>query len=271
MTYRRQLVHQARLFGGAAPWDEVLAAAARLPAPTGPAAMFDLARQAHLCPGQVVLDVGAYGSRHAMALAGEFGCSVIALDLVFPGLAGAADGIRAAGLESLVFRLQADAHELPIRSGCIDLIWSRDMLSCVEPPRFLAECARVLTAGGFLILHAVYFTGLLEPKERARLAAALSLTGGCERDGVEAAIADAGLDVVRALDLGAEWRESELLEGSSRLADDHLTVMRLRRGASQLVSEFGQAWYETILASHEWAVLMALGKLTAVLYLLRRS
>src|SRR5262249_12410330 len=109
------------------------------------------------------------------------------------------------------------------------------------------------------------------PKERARLASALSLTSGCERDTVEAAITAGGLDVVRALPLGAEWREFELLEGSSRLADDHLTVMRLRRGAEQLISEFGQAWYETILASHEWAVLMALGKLEAVLYLLRRS
>src|SRR5688572_14759126 len=165
MRYQEQSLRQARLFGGSAPWDEVLAAAARQPAPTGPKAMFDLARQAGLRPGQVALDVGAYGAHHVIALASEFGCNAIALDLVFPGLAGAAEGIRAAGLESLVSRLQADAHELPVRSGCIDLIWSRDMVSCVEPRQFLAECARVLAADGFLILHAVYFTDLMEPKE----------------------------------------------------------------------------------------------------------
>ena len=271
MRYREQSLRQVRLFGGSAPWNEVLAAAARQPAPTGPKAMFDLARQAGLHQGQVVLDVGSYGARHAIALASEFGCHSIALDLVFSGLTGAAEGIRAAGLESLVSRLQADAHELPIRSGCIDLIWSSDMLSCVEPDQFLAECARVLAAGRFMILHAVYFTDLMEPDERGQLSSALSLTGGCDKDGVEVAIGDAGLDLVRVLALGAQWREFELLEGTPRLADDLLTVMRLRRGARQLISQFGEAWYETILASYQWAVLMALGKLEVVLYLLRRS
>ncbi|MEO7804300.1 MAG: class I SAM-dependent methyltransferase [Actinomycetota bacterium] len=269
MSYKEQSSRQARLFGGSAPWNEVLDAAERQPAPNGREVMFDLVREVGLNPGKVVLDVGSYGGRHAIPLAQEFDCHSIALDLVLPGLQSAPDAIQAAGVSDCVSLLQADAHEMPLRNGCIDMIVSNDMLSCVEPPRFLAECARVLSPAGNMVLHAVYFTALMEVNERARLTAAFALTDGTDRERTEEAIHKAGLDVVQVHDFGFQSLEANLIKGDQRLAEDHLTAMRLRRGEPELIGRFGQDWYNTILASYEWMPLMALGKLENTFYVLR--
>ena len=272
MSYKTQNARQSRLFGGSAPWGELLAAAEEQAAPTRPEAdMFDLAREIGLQSGHVALDVGSYGGRHAIPLAAEFGCHSIALDLVLGGLADARPAIVAAGVEGRVSLVQADAHEIPLRSASIDLIWSYDMVNCVEPVRLFAECDRILTPGGSMVLHMVHFSELMEPKERERLSTALSLTDGCDRNRAEHAIEEVGLSVVKRLEVGASWVEAGLLEGSSSLADDLLTVMRMRRGAEALISQFGQLWFETILNSYQWATLTALGKLEVTLYLLRKS
>ena len=269
MDHQDQVVRQARLFGGSAPWDEVNSALEGLPEPIGLEVMKDLAREANLGQGRLVLDLGAHGGRHAIELASEFRCHAIALDLVSPGLLAAAKNIVAAGVQGLVSGIQADAHTLPLRASTVDLIWARDMLSCVDPRLLLSECARVLKPGGLLILHAVYMTELMEQRERERFVAALALTDGCDRQSVEEVISIAGFRVQRLIELGAQSRERELASGDQRLSEDLLALMRLRRGSAELIRRFGAEWYETILAWRQWAVFMALGKLDVAVYLLR--
>lgn len=272
MSYKTQNARQSLLFGGSAPWNELLAAAEEQAAPTRPEAdMFDLVREVGLKAGHIALDIGSYGGRHAIPLAAKFGCHSIALDLVWGGLSGAPTSILEAGVDGRVYLLQADAHEVPLQNECIDLIWSYDMVGCVEPVRFFTECERILTPEGAVVLHMVHFTDLMEPKERARLAAALALTDGWDQTRAERAIEEAGLSVVKKQAVGASWVEASLLDGSSSLADDLLTVIRLRRGAETLISQFSQPWFETILNSYHWATLTALGKLEVTLYLLRKQ
>lgn len=262
MRYQEQSARQARLFSGSAPWDELLAAAEALPLPVKPeVVMLEMVQATGLATGKIALDVGSYGGRHAVPLARHFGCSAIALDLVWSGLEAASAG----GPEGVWF-VQGDAHELPLRDGSIDLVWSYDMLTCVSPAEFFRECARVLAPTGSIVLHAMYFTELMEPQERQQLSAALALGDGMDRTTAERAMANAGLARVETIELGSQQLESSLLEGSPRLADDHLTVMRLRRAADNLISEFGADWYATVVGSHQWMPLAALGKLEVVVY-----
>lgn len=257
---------QAELFGGAAPWDEFEATLGGLPAPPGPEVMHDLAAAAALEPGAWVVDVGAYGFSHGLQLASAFGCRVVAVDLV-------ANGLRSPSVPgpTLAFGVQGDAQRMPIASASVEAIWSRDMVTCVDPDLFLAECARILRPRGAMVLHAVYVTSLLEGNERERLVSALSLTRGVEREAVEGAAERNGLRVEQIVEVGGGWRERELITGSPRLAEDLHAVMRMLRAEEDLVGRFGRSWFETILAWRQWAPFMALGKLAAVCYLLRNE
>jgi SAM-dependent methyltransferase len=57
----------------------------------------------------------------------------------------------------------ADAMRLPIASGAIDLLFCTQVLEHLPKPwRFLEECHRVLTAGGWLVLSAPFYWPLHE-------------------------------------------------------------------------------------------------------------
>jgi hypothetical protein len=112
-------------------------------------------------------------------------------------------------------------------------------------------------------------TEMMGHEERDRFAAALALSDGSDRELVENAISEAGLRIINLTEVGSGSREHELATGNQRLFEDLLAIMRLRRGTADLIARFGSEWYETILASHEWMVFMALGKLHDAVYLLR--
>jgi SAM-dependent methyltransferase len=49
--------------------------------------------------------------------------------------------------------VQGDLEALPVAGGVCDLVWCRDVLSCVgDVGRMLGECARVLRPGGLLVV-----------------------------------------------------------------------------------------------------------------------
>lgn len=270
MGIRTQIERQARLFGGDLPWDEVLAELVTLPSVAASSdAMEGMVQEAELDAGSWLLDIGAYGGRHAIEFASQCGCRAIALDLVLPGLLAARSDIEDRGLGDLVFGIQADAHQIPLRSSSIDFVWANDMLSCVEPRQFLKECARVLKTDGLLALHAAYMTELMSSEERNRFTRALALTEGCDRDVVESAILQAGFQTRRVIEVGSGPREVEVIRKSSRLAEDLLVTMQLRRASEELIARYGEDLYETMLASHEWFPFIALGKLHDTLYLLQ--
>ena len=65
-------------------------------------------------------------------------------------------------------------HDVPSvqRWGVFDLVLSRDMLGHIEDlDRALAECARVLSPDGVMVIHEVFAKPLLEPQEAQMLCA----------------------------------------------------------------------------------------------------
>lgn len=95
--------------------------------------------------GATILDVGA-GTGAVSAILVAEGANVVALD-------NSADMLRAAqgtipGLKTVV----ADAMELPFSDGAFDGATAGFCINHLpEPDRFLAECARVVRPGGFVL------------------------------------------------------------------------------------------------------------------------
>ena len=86
-----------------------------------------------------VLDVGAATGAGSAALAAVYPqAQVVAIDASLPMLRRAAMNAPDAAV------LAGDAHELPVESHSVDLVFANLLLPWVEPDRALAEFARVL-------------------------------------------------------------------------------------------------------------------------------
>jgi SAM-dependent methyltransferase len=96
-----------------------------------------------------VVELGAGSAFFAAALA-RAGARPIAIDLSEDQLATAA---RCQAVHGLRFPLiQADAHAVPLRDGCADLVVSEHGASVwCDPQVWVAEAARILKPGGWLV------------------------------------------------------------------------------------------------------------------------
>lgn len=98
---------------------------------------------------QVVLDLGAGTGHASRALRDRYASAqVIALDLS-PRM------LHRAGKQQRLFRrferVAADAHQLPLKNGAADLVFSNLMLHwCSDPDRVFAEMRRVLRTNGLV-------------------------------------------------------------------------------------------------------------------------
>jgi SAM-dependent methyltransferase len=135
----------------------------------------------------------------------------------------------------------------------------------------LRECARVLRPGGGMVLYAVFTSDRLEPGDRALLVDALgNSAASMEGTTVAAAIAAAGLEVVRREPIGTEWSEHRLEQDPAYLTRDLLEISRLVRDREHLEAVLGPAWYRRALAFDLWRIQIALGRLVPVLYALAK-
>jgi SAM-dependent methyltransferase len=143
------------------------------------------------------------------------------------------------------------------------------MLGHVEDlNRAFAECARVLSPDGVMVVHEVFATPLLEPQEKQMLCADVATFP--ERMSVrrfEAAV-DAGGFSVESLDLiGSEWVEASQEAGTA--PNYMLQISRLRRAKEQLVDELGEIPYRVLYGNALWSIYQMLGKLESRVYVLR--
>jgi SAM-dependent methyltransferase len=221
--------------------------------------------------GQLVLDAGCRDGRWAVELARRYGCRVVGVDLVLTGApkSGAFDATEVGGQVRL---LRGDIEALPIASGSCDLVWCRDTLSCLgDCATALRECARVLRPGGGMVLYAVFAAETLAPGDRALVVDALeNSAASMDQATVEAAVATAGLEVVRRERIGTEWSEHRLEDDPTYLTRDLLEVARLIRGRERMEAILGPLWYRRALAFDLWRIQIALGHLVPHLYALAK-
>jgi SAM-dependent methyltransferase len=238
--------------------------------PRGPELLLEAPGWLGLAAGQLVLDAGCRDATHAIALAGRYGCRVLGVDLVAAWLPGGRAEAAAAGLEGRVAMVQGDLEALPVTDGAVDLVWCRDVLSCVgDAGRMLGECARVLRPGGGMVLYAVFATDRLPPGDRALLVEGLeNSAASMDQPAVEAAIAAAGFRVVRRERIASEWSEQQLEQDPGYLTQDLLEIARLTRDRDRAEAVLGPVWHRRALAFASWRLQIVLGRLVPVLYAL---
>src|SRR5215213_82517 len=238
--------------------------------PRGPELLLEAPGWLGLAAGQLVLEAGCRDATHALALAGRYGCRVLGVDLVGAWLPKGRAEAAAAGLEARITLVQGDLEALPVADGACDLVWCRDVLSCVEDAgRMLGECARVLRPGGGMVLYAVFATDRLAPGDRSLLVEGLGNSpASMHQPTVEAAVAAAGFEIARRERVGSEWSEYQLERDPGHLTQDLLEIARLTRNRDQAEAILGPIWYERALAFASWRLQIVLGRLMPVLYAL---
>jgi SAM-dependent methyltransferase len=217
-----------------------------------------------------VLDVGCGRGDPGSRLAKEFGFRIVGTDPVAFNLALASGVASERQVDGLMSFVCGDIRCLPFGAGSFDLVWSRDMLSHVSDPfRALKECGRVLKAAQPMMIHTSLETNWMADTDRERVYGPLAIAlEGMSRATIEKAAADAGFEIETADDLGGEFAEyNEEQEG--RASRDMIRAARMIRAESRFRREFGGR-YETLLALYLWRTFHLLGKLSTVIYVLRK-
>jgi sarcosine/dimethylglycine N-methyltransferase len=252
-------------------WEAAVELADRSLEPRRATSIFDTVASLGIGPDDAVLDIGGRDARHGLLMAERFGCRVMSVD---PAAANLADGRKAVAEHEFGHRVDVrhgTIEEIPAGDGEFDLIFSRDMVShVVDLDAGLAECRRVLRPGGHMVVHAVFATDLMEPREAQRLYREIAAVP--ERMSAAAfvnSVAAAGF-VVESLDvIGSEWYEASQEAG---VAPNYaLQVSRLRRARADVIAAVGETAYRIMYANALWGLSILIGKLETRLYVLRRD
>ncbi len=231
------------------------------PPPRGTDWLFDAFADLGPQPGQLVVDVGARDAKHAIRLVQEHGLRAIAVDPVARHVELARRAVAEAGVDIDV--VQAGIEDMSIDDDAADWIWCRDVLVHVDLARGFAECARILRPGGRMLAYVTCATDSLEPREAARLFDAVAIVPESTRpEAIEQHAANAGLTLVSKTELGGEWRERMLEDGTWSANEALLQLSRLRRSGADLADPRVAAY----VADKTWGVYQLLGKTCPTVY-----
>ena len=223
--------------------------------------MFDVFAELGPQAGQLVVDVGARDAKHAVRLVRQHGLRAIAVDPVTHNVELARRAVADAGVDVDV--VQAGIEDMPIDDGVADWIWCRDVLVHVDVARGFAECARVLRPEGHMLAYVTCSTERLEPREAAWLFDALAIVPeSTDPQVIETRAADAGLVLRSKTELGGEWRERMLADGTWSANDDLAELSRLRRSGT----DFGDPRVAAQAAGAAWGIYQLLGKTCPTVY-----
>ncbi len=254
------------------PYDEFNAVVSESLHPRGPEVLLDRFGDLGVRPGELVLDIGGRDARHAVDLVRRYDVRVLMIDPIPQHIARARELITEAKAGDRITTDLGQIEQLPLADGTIDHIWCRDVLSHVDIPRALTECARVLRPGGGMLTYQTFGTRLLEPMEQRQLTSALAIQGVNMSAGyVESAARQAGLRVILTDAIDSEWQEGWLEDGNPRVPTALLKVARMRRMRDSLVQRYGEPRYQAMYAGSLWGVYQLLGKLCPTLHLLRKG
>ena len=232
--------------------------------------LFDTVGSLGIGGGDSVLDIGGRDGRHSLVMAERFGCRAVSVDPVEANIERGLEIVADHEFGRLVDIRRGSIEHIPADDGVFDLVLARDMLGHIEDlVRASTECARVLRAKGFMVVHEVFATPLLEPDEQARLCAdAATYPERLLVEDFEASVQSAGFSIESVDVVGSEWVEASQEAGTA--PNYLLQVSRLRRAKDRLVEELGEVPYRAMYGNALWSIYQAIGKLESRVYVLRR-
>jgi SAM-dependent methyltransferase len=182
-----------------------------------------------------VLDLCAGIGGPARLVAHRFGCAVTGIELVPSRVEDARRLTELVGMSDRVAFVVGDVTALPFPDASFDAGLSQEsFLHVADKTRLLAECRRVLRAGGRLGFSD-WVALRLSRDEHERLAAAFRAEGIVVRERYLEELAAAGFSVVEVADISDSWKPS-LRERLERLRTRH------ERTAARLGETFATWW-----------------------------
>jgi SAM-dependent methyltransferase len=166
-----------------------------------------------------VLDVCAGLAGPARFIARRWGARVTGVDLNAERAAGARRLTGRVGLGRLVRMVRGDAQSLPFAPAAFTAVVSQEgLLHVPDKHRVLAECCRVLVAGGRIAFSDWIATPRLGDGERRRLEEWMAAVTLHSLEGYRILLARAGFGAIQAEDLSQEWigilrRRREMFRG----------------------------------------------------------
>ena len=252
-------------------WEDLEAMAHHSLNPRSRASLYDTFATLGVGDGGYVLDIGGRDAAQALDLAQRFGCRVLSVDPVQANIDWGTEDIAKHPHGHLVENKLGTINDVPAPDDVFDAVFARDMLGHVEDLEgALAECRRVLKPGGAMVIHDVFGTPLLEPKESARLSADLAqVPERLDAELFERTVETTGFTIEVIDRVASEWLESalEAEDGEKRL----LMVARLNRDKDRFVEEMGIVPYRVLLGNTLWTIYRMIGKLEDRVYVIRAS
>jgi SAM-dependent methyltransferase len=241
--------------------------------PRGPHMLFDMAAEAGMGIGDLVLDAGCGEGEQMAELVRRFGCRAVGVELVAANLArrganvGTEEGASTANHMRFV---QADVQRLPFAEASFDFVWSRDMLIHVpDLPAALRECRRVLKVGGRMLVLQMFATARLSDAEADRLWPPLAAVArNADPAFFEESARAAGWRLGHVEHVRSQWREFGEESGPGKTSRQLLHVARMLRDPDRYVAAMGRGEYEAALADSLWGVYQMIGKLSFRVYVL---
>ena len=220
-----------------------------------------------------VLDAGCRDATHMCEIAERFDALVWGIDLMESNVDLAMEKIANAGLSERVSVARGDIQSLEFQDCAFDVVWCRDMLPLVpDLRRAFSECARVLKAGGHMLIFTNFATDLMEPSEVERLCGPIGVSvDNLSKDYFEAAFLDSGFQVAEFERIDGEWREWREEEGDRHTSRQLLRIARMLRNREGLIARVGRKDYEIELADCYWGVYHMIGKMSGAIYTLRKA
>lgn len=241
--------------------------------PHGPDQLYDIAAD-HIEAADTVLDVGSRDGAHLIELAKRhpsitgIGIEPVAIhvDRAREALTAATDVAHRVSLHHGVM------HDIPVSDGSVDFVWCRDVLVQVDDVvSGLREVERTMAADARMLAYSTFATDRLDGCDLRLMRRHLGwIDANMQRNQMERAFQDAGLDIEDVIVIGTEWKE-HTEERTHSTSKSLVRLSRLRRQRDEIVAWRGEDIYDHIEANLHYEAFLFLGKLEPTIHLLRKS